>query len=309
MQPSSAAGLSLAPLPRPVNSFGAAAFDGCLYVYGGHAGERHAYSTASVSASFQRLRLEPGAAWETLPSTLPAQGTALVAHGRCIYRPGGMNPRNSPDAASDLHSQAEVLRYDVDRGAWTEFVPLPEPRSSHDAVVLGDALYVAGGWSLSGSAMGGAWRDTLLKLDLSVARPQWQVLDQPFRRRAHAMAALGEEVYVLGGIDDDGEPQRAVDIFHTRTGAWLKGPELPAGPMNGFGGAALGLGDRIYFSGRGGGVYALEPGGHAWVEVETLRHPRFFHRLVPRGTAELVVVGGEGDAGKLAELEVLRPRR
>lgn len=305
----SAAGLSLAPFPRPVNSFGAAALDGFLYVYGGHQGERHAYSTASVSAALRRLPLEPGATWETLASTLPAQGTALVAHGRSLYRPGGMNPRNAPDAPGDLHSQSEVMRYDVDRGAWTEFVPLPEPRSSHDAVVLGDALYVGGGWALNGSAMGGTWRDTLMVIDLRSASPKWEGVEQPFRRRAHAMAALGEEVYFLGGIDDDGEPQRAVDIFHTRTGGWTKGPDLPAGPMNGFGGAALGLGERIYFSGRGGEVFALESGSRAWEEVGRLRHPRFFHRLVPRGTTELVVVGGEGDVGKLAELEVLGLRQ
>jgi hypothetical protein len=32
-----------------------------------------------------------------------------------------------------------------------DIAPLPAPRSSHDAVVLGNKLYVVGGWQLNGS--------------------------------------------------------------------------------------------------------------------------------------------------------------
>ena len=40
----------LAALPEPTSSFGAAAADGWLYVFGGHVSPTHAYSTAAVSA-------------------------------------------------------------------------------------------------------------------------------------------------------------------------------------------------------------------------------------------------------------------
>jgi len=40
-----------APLPKPVTSFGAAVADGFVYVYGGHAGKPHQYSTRRRSAS------------------------------------------------------------------------------------------------------------------------------------------------------------------------------------------------------------------------------------------------------------------
>ena len=39
--------------------------------------------------------------------------------------------------------------------------PLPEARSSHDAVVIGDKLYVVGGWTLSGDRKGNVARHGL----------------------------------------------------------------------------------------------------------------------------------------------------
>ncbi|MBL9127577.1 MAG: hypothetical protein JNL97_08020 [Verrucomicrobiales bacterium] len=301
-QPPAAA---LAPMPEAVTSFGAVSHQGWMYVFGGHKGERHEYSAAMVSGAFHRIRLSEGSGWEKLPNGTPAQGVALVAHGNHAYRIGGMAARNAPGEKSDLHSHATVSRYDIGKGVWEDFVPLPQPRSSHDAVVLDDAIYVAGGWALSGSSSKGVWANTLLKLDLRASQPRWEALPQPFQRRAVALAGPGHRLFCLGGIDTEGSTLLAVDVYDIASGTWSKGPDLPAGPMKGFGCSAIGQAGRIYFSGMKGDLHALDPFGAEWSFVASLRNPRFFHRLVPAGTAHLVAAGGEDSEGKRNDLEIL----
>ena len=43
---------------------------------------------------------------------------------------------------------AAFVAFDPKGGEWQPLPDLPEPRSSHDAVVIGDRLFVAGGWQL-----------------------------------------------------------------------------------------------------------------------------------------------------------------
>lgn len=295
----------LAPMPEAVTSFGAVCHDGWLYVTGGHTGARHEYSAPMVSGAFRRLNLTEGTTWETLPPAEPAQGVALAAHGHAIYRVGGMAARNQPGEPSDLHSKDLVQRFDLRKGVWEAFVPLPEPRSSHDAVVVGDTLYVGGGWTLAGSSSKGVWRDTLLKLHLLGESPAWEAVSQPFRRRALAMAGTEDRLYFLGGIDAEGDTSSEVDVYQPSTGTWSKGPDLPPGPMKGFGGAAVAHEGEIYYSGMKGDLCRLEADGAGWATVGLLAHPRFFHRLVPAGPRHLVAVGGEGSDGKRRDLELL----
>ncbi|MBL9135427.1 MAG: hypothetical protein JNK85_06145 [Verrucomicrobiales bacterium] len=298
-------------MPEAVTSFGAAVVDDSIHVFGGHKGERHQYYLGSASGALHRLRIHAegdGSAWETLPEHVPAQGTALVAHGSSLYRVGGMAARNTRDEKSDLHSQSLVARFDLQSGAWSDFVPLPEPRSSHDAVVLEDTLYVVGGWTLAGVAGGATWRDSLLRIRLTDSVPQWETVPQPFRRRALAIAGLNDQLYCLGGIDHDGETPVEVAVFDTRRGTWSKAPDLPEGPMNGFGGSAIAHDGHLFFSGLKGELLQLDPVQGRWRAVETLRHARFFHRLLPLGASHVVALGGERSDGKRPDMEVLKPR-
>jgi len=305
MRPEPPPAAALAPMPEAVTSFGAVANDGWLYVCGGHKGERHEYSAPMVSGAFHRLRLSDGTVWETLAPAEPAQGAPLAAYGGFIYRVGGMAARNAPGEKSDLHSRASVARYDIGRGVWEEHVAMPEARSSHDAVVLGRTLYVAGGWTLAGATSKAVWRDTLLALDLGGADPRWREIPQPFRRRALAVAGAGDRLYCMGGMDAEGNTSLAVDVYDARTGEWSKGPELPPGPMKGFGASAIAQGGRVYYSGMKGELRRLDNEAGVWSLVGNLGHPRFFHRLVPAGTGHLVVAGGEDSEGKRRDLEVM----
>jgi streptogramin lyase len=43
-------------------------------------------------------------------------------------------------------------RFDPATKSWEELPPLPEPRSSHDVVVIDNQVIVVGGWALDGKS-------------------------------------------------------------------------------------------------------------------------------------------------------------
>lgn len=298
---------NLATLPETVTSFGAVSTEGWLYVFGGHKGERHEYSKEMVSGHFYRLNLSKGRAWERLPDAAPAQGVPLVAQGGSVYRLGGMAARNAADAKQDLYSMSLVQRFLPARGQWETLAPLPVPRSSHDAVVLGEKLYLAGGWQMMGGTNKAVWPADALVLDLKNPRAGWKSFPQPFQRRALALATVGSRIYCIGGMDSDNQPTLAVDVFDTTSGQWSKGPALPPGKFKGFSCSAIAQDGRIYANAFQGDLLRLAADGKSWEVVGRLQHPRMAHRLVTAGTTQLIALGGEDGEEKRTDLEVLTP--
>lgn len=297
-------------LPEPTSSFGAAALDGWLYVYGGHVVRTHAYSTDSMSGRFSRIRLDGTGAWERLPDGPKLQGMNLVAHRGRIYRVGGMEARNTPGQPEALRSVIDVARYDPATRRWEALAPLPEPRSSHDVVVVGDTLYVVGGWSLSGASRGGesTWATTVDALDLAGAAPTWRRIPQPFERRALIATVEGTRIHVLGGIDATDKVQRTVNVFDTVTGTWTLGPDLPGATMNGFSPAACVVDGRLFVSVGDGSLHRLSASRGGWEPVATAT-PRIVHRLVPDGQRILIVGGAaKGNNLDLIEWAAVGPR-
>ncbi len=303
-----AARAELPPLPQPATSFGAALADGWLYVYGGNTGNAHEFHRDCVRGDFFRLRVPDGNAWEPLTGGTALLSSALVAHEGKIIRIGGMNARNAKGEKKDLHSTDEVMRYDPAKQAWEKLAPLPEPRSSHDAVVIGDMLYVGGGWKLAGNdgeGEGAKWHDTALSLDLRAPEKGWQTVPQPFQRRALAAVAHEGRVWFLGGMDHQDEPSRTVDWWEPATGKWGHGPDLPDGSMAGFGIAGCVGGGRVLASPLSGKISALSADSSKWEEIAELAKARFFHRLLPLADGRLIAVGGSSRKGQIPELELI----
>jgi len=198
-----------------------------------------------------------------------------------------------------------VACFDEGAGTWRRLPPLPRPRSSHDAVVVGETLYVAGGWQLRTGEGEPVWQTTLAMLDLEADRPVWRSVEQPFQRRALAVAAAGGKVFVLGGMSPQGTSSR-VDIYDIATGAWSRGPDFPmVEGLKGFGASAYGVGDRVFASGFDGRLHALPAGVHQWQEnMGKVDASRFFHRLLHQAD-RLLILGGAGSEGHLASVESL----
>jgi len=292
-------------LPEGLASFGGAVHDGWLYVYSGHIGGAHDHSRENLSQRFQRLLLDGGTEWEDLPMQTPLQGLSLVSHDTGLYRIGGMNARNAPKEDEDLHSTTEFARYDPESREWIKLADLPVARSSHDAVVLGDKLYVAGGWTLEGDG-DGTWIDTAIVFDLSDPTGQWKQLPRaPFTRRALAVSHWQGQLVVLGGIDSESEISFEVDMYNPETKRWTKGPKLPWQGMEAFGISAWNLSGELYVSGLAESVFRLTEDGKSWTEATALKIPRFFHQLLPLDDGSLLAVAGASRRGHLTHTEEL----
>jgi len=295
-------------LPEAFSSFGAANCDGFAYVYGGHTGKPHTYSTETVNGKFRRVNLaKPAQGWEELPGGPGLQGLALVSHGGKVYRIGGMQPRNKPGDPADNVSVATCSVYDPQTKQWSALPDLPAGRSSHDAVVVGDKVVVVGGWTLAGQGQKGAWHTTTLILDLAKKPLAWESVPQPFERRALNAAVLDGKVYVICGMTSENELEKVVDIFDPATKKWSDGPEVPGPIRNGFTPAACGVAGKLFVSPADGNLYRLNDKRTGWDTVGKLEKARTVHRLVPARDDLLLVLGGSSRAGNVSLSEAIEP--
>jgi N-acetylneuraminic acid mutarotase len=294
---------TFAPYPKAISSFGTAVIDDYVYVYGGHSGTAHKYSKETTLGEFRRLNLKSPKEWENLPGGTGLQGLAVVAHKGKIYRIGGMQPQNEVNEKNRTRSQTTCACFDPQTKKWEEITPLPEPRSSHDAVVLGDRIFVFGGWDLGEKQK---WYDNGLVLDLSQSDPKWESIPQPFQRRALTMSAFDGKIYVIAGLNSEAEMEMQVDVYDPVKKSWSLAPMIPGPQMNGFTPASCVLKDRLYLSGADGRVFRLTEKKDDWEVVGKLEKPRFVHRMVPAGEL-LLNVGGASKQGNVTLSEGIEP--
>jgi N-acetylneuraminic acid mutarotase len=298
---------SLAPLAQAVTSFGGAVDGDTLYIYGGHTGGAHSYSADEQGHTLLSLKLDGSGAWESLADGPGLQGLALVAHNGTLYRLGGFSAKNAKGEENLLVSNADVAAVSTTGGEWQALPSLPEPRSSFDAAVQGDTIYVIGGWQLRGEE-DSIWHTTAWKLDLSQAAPEWSAIPSPpFQRRALAVADFDGKIYAIGGMQSEGGPTTKTSVFDPATGNWTDGPSLVGEQgMTGFGASAFATGGRLYVSTHDGELQRLSEDGAAWEIVQKLPTARFFHRMLPVNDHQFVVVGGANmGSGKFTDLELI----
>lgn len=296
---------ALPDLEKGITSFGAAIAGDDLYIYGGHFGAAHHYSTEGQSNELRRISLtHPQPTWETLQSGPKLTGLALVAHAGKLYRVGGFTAKNSgDDSEQQLESQASFAVYDPAAKAWTELAPLPEGRSSHDAAVLDGKIYVVGGWMLGGESP--VWHKTALVCDLNHEKPTWEEIASPsFKRRALSVAAYQGKIYAIGGMQESGGPTTRVDCYDPASREWTTAPSILGGGMDGFGTSSFANQDSLIVTTMSGSIQRLAADGKSWELVGQMQNPRFFHRELVTSNGDLLIVGGASmETGKVNSFE------
>jgi N-acetylneuraminic acid mutarotase len=297
---------NLPALPKGTTSFGGAIVGDSLFVFGGNYGSAHEYNNEEQSGDLWTLDLKSPAKWEQISIGPKLQGLAMVEHKGLLYRVGGFTAKNKDGDKQDLHSQAEFARLQPGRQTWDLLPSLPEGRSSHDAAVVGDTLYVVGGWNMAGSGHT-KWHDSALSMNLASDKLEWKTIAAPpFKRRALALAAHQGKLFCLGGMQEQGGPTTAVAIYDPQANAWSEGPALLGNSMDGFGCSAFACNGSLFATTMSGSIQRLSDDGKQWEFLGQLAHPRFFHRLLPWNNSKLVVVGGASmTSGKIEALELL----
>ena len=293
----------LPELPLELTSFGGAVANGTLFIYGGHSGTAHSYSTAEQSDQFWALDLKAPKEWKQLPSGPRLQGLVMLPYKDSVVRIGGFTARNAEGEEHDLHSQSGVSRFDVAKNRWLDLPPLPEPRSSLSAAIADDHIFVIGGWALKGEAT--QWHGTAWKLDLADPNATWQPLaNPPFKRRALFSTAHDGKIHVIGGMNSDGGPTTRTDVYDPNSDSWSQGPNLAGKPLTGFGAAAHSLDGHLFVSTIDGNVQRLNEHTKKWEIVGEYDPARFFHVMVPWTDKQMLLVGGANmSIGKFTELD------
>lgn len=294
-----------AELPRGMTSFGATYLDHSIYVIGGKSGRAHSYAKSYQNREVFRLDLEGDGEWEVAGENLGLQGLAIVGHDSKIYRIGGLEARNKEGEEHDLHSISEFVSFDPASKSWETLPALPVARSSFDACIMNDRVYVVGGWTMNGEAKA-KWATDILSFDLTDPNSKWEKIAAPFETRAMAVRPCNGKLIVVGGIENAGGTTNTVHIFDSTSSEWSVGPEVPAdGGMKSFGCSAVTLGNQLYVSTYDGGIYELSSDMLSWNKVHQLESGRFFHQMLPVGESRFALVGGSHmQNGSQVEIEV-----
>jgi hypothetical protein len=134
----------------------------------------------------------------------------------------------------------------------------------------------------------------------------------PTARTEVATAILDDELYVIGGFEENDQPSAAVEIFDLQEETWREGPQLPT-PLHHA--SAVAVNGSLHVLGGYNAVpfqatpthLVLEPGSGTWEQAEPLPMARGAHGAGLLDGA-IYLVGGVGPDGELlASVDVYHP--
>jgi N-acetylneuraminic acid mutarotase len=183
--------------------------------------------------------------------------------------------------------------------AWTQLASMPTARSENAAAVVGQVIYVAGGF-------GGEKKFEAY----DAATDTWKPLADLPEPRHHLMSTAHDgKVYIFGGARSlvDWRPQFKAWVYDPRTDPWT---EIAPMPEPRLAGAALTLGDHIYVLGGTGGSNVLlryDPSQNEWTSLASLADSRE-HTAAAAPDGKIYALGGRWSGrGELTSVEVYDP--
>lgn len=221
----------------------------------------------------------------------PRSEVAVATMGSLVFVAGGFGANG---AATNV---VEVL--DAATGEWSDAPPLPQAIHHAMAITYAGQVLVLGGNGADGKATAGVHR-----LD----ETGWtRLADMPQPRAAGAVAHVGEEILVAGGIDGRGGLSSTAYLYDGI--AWREAPafERPRDHL-----AAATLDGIAYFV--GGRILGLSQNRGELDAFDGTRWTRLADMPTPRGglaaaawNGSLVVLGGEEPGGTFDEAEAFTP--
>jgi len=194
-------------LPLPLAGHKAVAVGQRLYVVGGVTGRESLGSRDVLMTTVGKDgALGPWKKLSPLPTPV-AFGAAVTARGR-LYWLGG----SSREGMQLLYDKAwsAALKPDGTLSAWREERPLPDKLQHHAAAVLGDVLYVLGGFN--GQEYNEALRYAPLAADGTIGAWKDATGRYPHRVGRTSLQAAGGALYVTGGLWSDSQGEHITSL-------------------------------------------------------------------------------------------------
>lgn len=181
-----------------------------VYLVGGSKVARFATHLATASA----LDLESHM-WADLPSmAYGREGVGLVELGGFIYAIGGYGGFSAGNLSNmEIHKPGELR--------WESGPAMTSARAYHTPVVVNGKIYAIGGGKWHRISQRWKYHNAVEEYD--APSRQWTVrANMPTSRGAYAIVVLGEDVYILGGINEFVRALDTVERFNTRQNTWEK---------------------------------------------------------------------------------------
>jgi N-acetylneuraminic acid mutarotase len=243
----------LADLPAGAAKFGLTALGGKLYLAGG-------YDTRSAVIVYDIASNTWSA---TNPMPRGSDNLVAMAVGSRIYAVGG-------EASTSLQV------FEPASARWTAGPALPGPRFASAGAVVGERLFLAGGWNVSNSASA-----SLASQDaFDIATQTWSATAaMPTPRNAAGAAVIDGKVHVVGGRSPgiratDQTSLATLEVYDPATNTWVAGTPLPTARASL---AVVALGGRLYSMGgeaaRGvvsDAVERYDPVTRAWTALPAM---------------------------------------
>jgi hypothetical protein len=224
---------------RPRSSAGFAQSGSQLYWAAGHLGQFHYYGRCHFSREFHCLDLSTGQWTRLADFPVPAQGFRMVAYEDGVFAFGGFVYEG--DGEWPVRSTDVIRRYDISTNKWENVGTLKNPRSSNVAGMVGDLVYLIGGWNGFSKphpdeakpwiSKQDTFHDTIEVFNLR-SRSSTELLPLGISpRRAFAAVTKGPDITVACGLGPNGFTDLKTEVltFSTETRTWTKLFDTPLG--------------------------------------------------------------------------------
>lgn len=178
------------------------------------------YNVRTHSASYDTAT----GTWKTLKSSPTGLShTAIVADGNAFILLGGVtNDKNGVKT----YSTKDTYRYDTITDTWSSFTPLPVPRASGNAALIGRTLHFFGGVDAQRKEYTDHWTINLDNLGAGWATET----PLPVGRSHFASHVVGTQIYMIGGQtgwDETARPWKEVYRYDTVSKKWSTMASIP----------------------------------------------------------------------------------
>ena len=249
----------------------------------------------------------------TLPNSTNPEDTYMVAAcNNKIYAFGGTTYNSTSGWYVNIGSN---LMYDPSVNMWTTKTPIPTPRSEMQANVIGDKIYLIGGWVKNTGSLADLGKNgtqTIVSNANEVYDPStnsWtELAPVPVPVMNYASAVIGDKIYIIGG-DNPTAIANSTQIYDSKTNTWSFGKSLPNIVPNKMGGMAAtaisGINEptRVFvFGGRGWqGVsnvtYIYNPTDDSWATGAPMPTPRYDLAVASLDDRIYAIGGTDGSLG------------